>query len=124
MVLGHLNVHMLKNEVGPWSHTVYKINSKSINLNMGAKTIKFLEENIGTDLPDLGFGNGFLAMTSAGEWIRKLWYIYTMEYYSAIKKNTFESVLMRWLTLEPIIQIEVSQKEKHQYSILTHIYEI
>ena len=49
------------------------------------------------------------------------WYIYTMEYYSAIKKNTFESVLMRWMKLEPIIQSEVSQKEKHQYSILTHI---
>ena len=52
----------------------------------------------------------------ADEWIRKLWYIYTMEYYSAIKKNVFESVLMR-MKLEPIIQSEVSQKEKHQYSI-------
>ena len=61
---------------------------------------------------------------SADEWIRKLWYIYTMEYYSAIKKNTFESALMRWMKLEPIIQSEVSQKEKHQYSILTHIYGI
>ena len=61
---------------------------------------------------------------SADEWIRKLWYIYTMEYYSAIKKNTYESVLMRWMKLEPIIQSEVSQKEKHQYSILTHIYGI
>jgi len=61
---------------------------------------------------------------SADEWIRKLWYIYTMEYYSAIKKNTFESVLMRWMKLEPIIQSEVSQKEKHQYGILTHIYGI
>ena len=61
---------------------------------------------------------------SADEWIRKLWCIYTMEYYSAIKKNTFESVLMRWMKLEPIIQSEVSQKEKHQYSILTHIYGI
>uniref|UniRef100_A0A8C6D7V1 RRM domain-containing protein n=1 Tax=Moschus moschiferus TaxID=68415 RepID=A0A8C6D7V1_MOSMO len=61
---------------------------------------------------------------SADEWIRKLWYIYTMEYYSAIKKNTFQSVLMRWMKLEPIIQSEVSQKEKHQYSILTHIYGI
>ena len=60
----------------------------------------------------------------ADEWIRKLWYIYTMEYYSAIKKNTFESVLMRWMKLELIIQSEVSQKEKHQYSILTHIYGI
>ena len=54
--------------------------------------------------------------------LSKLWYIYTMEYYSAIKKNTFESVLMRWMKLEPIIQSEVSQKEKHQYSTLTHIY--
>ena len=61
---------------------------------------------------------------SANEWIRKLWYIYTMEYYSAIKKNTFESALMRWMKLEPIIQSEVSQKEKHQYSMLTHIYGI
>ena len=58
----------------------------------------------------------------ADEWIRKLWYIYTMGYYLAIKKNTFESVLMRWMKLEPIIQSEVSQKEKHQYSILTYIY--
>ena len=52
--------------------------------------------------------------SSADEWIRKLWYIYTMEYCSAIKKNTFKSVLMRWMKLEPIIQSEVSQKEKHQ----------
>ena len=49
---------------------------------------------------------------SADEWIRKLWYIYTMEYYSAIKKNSIESVLMRWMKLEPIIQSEVSQKKK------------
>ena len=62
--------------------------------------------------------------SSADEWIRKLWYIYTMEYYSAIKKNTLESVLMRWMKLEPIIQSEVSQKEKHQYSILMHTYGI
>ena len=48
---------------------------------------------------------------SAEEWIRKLWYIYTMEYYSAIKKNTFESVLMRWMKLEPIIQSEVNQNK-------------
>ena len=60
----------------------------------------------------------------ADEWIRKLWYIYRMEYYSAIKKNTFESVLMRWMKLEPIIQSEVSQKDKDQYSILMHIYGI
>ena len=61
---------------------------------------------------------------SADKWIRKLWYIYTMEYYSAIKKNSLESVLMRWMKLEPIIKSEVSQKEKRQYSILTHIYGI
>ena len=61
---------------------------------------------------------------SADKWIRKLWYIYTIEYYSAIKKNSFESVLMRWMKLEPIIQSEVSQKDKDHYSILTHIYGI
>ena len=60
----------------------------------------------------------------ADEWIRKLWYIYTMEYYSAIKKNTFESVLMRWMKLETIVQSEVSQKEKHKYCISMHIYGI
>ena len=60
----------------------------------------------------------------ADEWIRKLWCICTMEYYSAIKMNSFESVLMRWMKLEPIIQGEVSQKAKHQYSILTYIYGI
>ena len=59
---------------------------------------------------------------STDEWIQKLWYIYTMKYYSAIKRNTFESVLMRWTKLEPIIQSEVSQKYK--YHILTHIYGI
>ena len=61
---------------------------------------------------------------STDEWIRKWWYIYTVEYYSATKNNAFESVLMRWMKLEPIIQSEVSQKEKHQYSILMHIYGI
>ena len=61
---------------------------------------------------------------SADEWIRKLWYIYTMAYYSAIKQNAFESVLMRWMKLEPIIQSEISQKQKYQYSISMHIYGI
>ena len=51
------------------------------------------------------------------EWIKKLLYIYTMEYYSAIKRNTSETVLMRWMKLEPIIQNEVSQKEKDKYHI-------
>ena len=60
----------------------------------------------------------------ADEWISKQWYIYTMEYYSAIKNNAFESVLMRRMKLEPIIQSELSQKEKHQYSTLMHIYGI
>ena len=61
---------------------------------------------------------------SADKCIRKLWYVYTMEYYSAIKKNIFELVLMRRMKLEPIIESEVSQKEKHQYRILMHIYGI
>ena len=60
------------------------------------------------------------------EWIKKLWYIYTMECYSAIaiKGNVFESVLMRWMNLEPIIQSEASQKEKDKHCILMHIYGI
>ena len=61
---------------------------------------------------------------STGEWITKLWYIYTMKCYSAIKRNTFESVLMRQTKLELIIQSEGSQKEKDKYHILTHIYGI
>ena len=61
---------------------------------------------------------------SIDEWTKKLWYIYTMEYYSAIKRNTFESVLMRWVSLEPLTQSEVSQKEKDKYHILMHIYGI
>ena len=65
-----------------------------------------------------------LRCPSAAKWIRKLRYIYTMEYYSAIKRNTFESVLMRWMILEPIVRSEVSQKKKHKYCILTHIYGI
>ena len=56
------------------------------------------------------------------EWVKKLWYIYTMEYYSVIKRNTWESVLMRWMNLEPVIQSEVSQKNK--YCILMHEYGI
>ena len=59
---------------------------------------------------------------STDELIKKLWYIYTMEYYSAIKRNVFQSVLMRWINLEPIIQSEVSQNEKNKYHILTCIY--
>ena len=49
------------------------------------------------------------------EWIKKMWYIYTMKYYSAVKKNEFVSVLLRWMNLEPVIQSELSQKEKNKY---------
>ena len=58
------------------------------------------------------------------EWIKKLWYICTMEDYSAIKRNTFESVLTRWMNLEPIIQSGESEKEKDKYHILMRIYGI
>ena len=61
---------------------------------------------------------------STDEWIKKLLYIYTMEYYSAIKRNAFESVLISWMNLECIIQGEVSQKEKDKYHIVMHIYGI
>ena len=53
-----------------------------------------------------------------------MWYIYTVEYYSAIKRNVFESVLMRWMNLESIIQSEVGQKEKHKYCMLMRTYGI
>ena len=61
---------------------------------------------------------------SSDEWIKKMWHIYTMEYYSAIKRNEMEVFVMRWMELESIIQSEVSQKEKNKYSMLTHIYGI
>jgi len=61
---------------------------------------------------------------STDEWIKKMWYIHTMEYYSAIKRNNFELILIKWMNLEPIIQSEVSQKEKEKYRILMHIYGI
>ena len=61
---------------------------------------------------------------SADEWIKKMWHIYTMEYYSAIKRNVMEVFGMRWMELESVIQSEVSQKEKNKYSMLTHIYGI
>ena len=57
---------------------------------------------------------------STDKWIKKLWYVYAVEYDSAIKRNRCESVLMRWMKLEPVIQSEVSQKEKQKYHILTH----
>ena len=60
-------------------------------------------------------------MPSADEWIRKPWYIYTMEYYSAIKRNETGSFEEMWMNLESVIQREVSQKEKYKYHILKHI---
>ena len=56
------------------------------------------------------------------EWIKKIWYIYTAEYYSAIKRNEIELFVVRWMELESVIQSEVSQKEKNKYRIFSHIY--
>ena len=61
--------------------------------------------------------------TSTNKWIKKMCYIYTMEYCSALKKYEFESVLMRWMKLEPVIKSEVSQEKKNKYHIM-HIYRI
>ena len=61
---------------------------------------------------------------STDEWIKKMWPIYTMEYYSAIKSNKIELFVVRWMDLESVIQSEVSQKEKKKYRMLTHIYGI
>ena len=58
------------------------------------------------------------------EWIKKMWHIYTMEYYSAIKRSEIELFVVRWMDLESVIQSEVSQKEKNRYRMLTHIYGI
>ena len=58
---------------------------------------------------------------STDEWIKKMWYIYTMEYYSAIERNEIELFVVRWMDLESVILSEVSQKEKNKYCILTHI---
>ena len=58
------------------------------------------------------------------EWIKKTWHIYTMEYYSAIKRNKIDLFVVRWMDLESVIQNEVSQKEKNKYHMLTHIYGI
>ena len=58
------------------------------------------------------------------EWIKKMWHIYTMEYYSAIQGNKMELFVVRWMDLETVIQSEVSQKETNKYHMLTHIYGI
>ena len=59
---------------------------------------------------------------SLDEWIKKMWHIYTMEYYSVIRIIEMELFVVRWMELESVIQSEVSQKEKNKYSLLTHIY--
>ena len=61
---------------------------------------------------------------STDEWIKKMWHIYTMEYYSVIKRNETELFVVRWMDLESVIQSEVNQKEKNKYHMLTHIYGI
>ena len=61
---------------------------------------------------------------STDEWIKKMWHIYTMEYYSAIRRNKTELFVVRWMDLESVIQSELSQKEKNKYRMLTHIYGI
>ena len=61
---------------------------------------------------------------STDAWIKKMWHIYTMEYYSAIKINEIELFVVRWMDLETIIQNEASQEEKNKYRMLTHIYGI
>ena len=61
---------------------------------------------------------------SLDEWIKKMWHIYTMEYYLAIKRNEIEISVVRWMELESVLQSEVSQKENTKYSMLTHIYGI
>ena len=61
---------------------------------------------------------------STDEWIKKMWHMYTMEYYSAINRNKIELFVVRWMDLETVIQSEVSQKEKNKYRILTHVYGI
>ena len=61
---------------------------------------------------------------SSDEWIKKMWHIYTMEYYLTIKRNEMEIFVVRWMELESVIQSEVSQKEKNKYSMLIQIYGI
>ena len=96
-------------------------------------SIHFKEARIKRDTCTLVFSAALFTVAGRGkqprhpltdEWIRRLWYIYTMKYYSAIKNNAFGSVLMRWMSLKPTVQSEVSQEGKDKYCIVTHIYGI
>ena len=94
------------------------LSSKSTNLNVISSIPRANHNSKRYMHPDVHSSTIYNSQTwkqprcpSVDEWIRKLWYIYIMEYYSDIKNNAFESVLMRWMKLEPIIQSEVSQKE-------------
>ena len=62
--------------------------------------------------------------SSTDEWMKKMWYVYTMEYYSAIKKKKIGSFVETWMDLETVMQSEVNQKEENSYGILTYIYGI
>ena len=74
-------------------------------------------------LPSMGFSRQeYWSGVPLPSPMKMWWYIYTKERYSAVKRNTFESVLLRWMNLEPIIRSEVSQEEKYKYLILTHMY--
>ena len=65
--------------------------------------------------------NSKMGKVSTDDWFKKMWYIYTMEYYSAIKRNEIESFVEMWMDLETVIQSEISQKEKNKYPILRHV---
>ena len=90
--------------------TVKPLNSNSLYVTEGFFFLKYCINNI--------------ICPSTDEWIKKMWHIYTMEYYSAIKRNETELFVVRWMDLEIVIQSEVSQQEKNKYRMLTHIYGI
>ena len=69
-------------------------------------------------------GGATLISDKIDEWTKKMWNVYTMEYYSAIKRNEIELFVVRWMDLESVIQSEVSQKDKNKYRMLPHIYGI
>ena len=107
-----ISLQLIKIEIQKKKSNIWRLNNTLLNNQQITEEIKICietNENENTTTQNL---------------IRKLWYTYTMEYYSDIKRYAFESVLMRQMKLEPIIHSEVSQKEKHQYSIIIHIYGI